>query len=185
MKAQRVWAAIAASVVVLIALISTQQTGALWRSQSTISGQKITSGILDLTVGSNGVQQNSFAFSALAKTNLKPGDFAQAPLVLRNAGNVEMNYRLQGVTQSSTTVPLSLTATLVSAEAQCPTTGNPTGTSLYNGTMVGAQAPSGGAWRVMAVGASEVWCLRATLDAAATAQNASSTATFTFRAESR
>lgn len=179
------WAIAAASVLVLI-FFSTQQTGALWRSQQTISGQTITSGILDLTVGANGTQQNDYAFSALAKSNLKPGDFAQAPLELRNSGNVSMNYRLQGVSQSVSDVALTLIATAVTAENNCPTTGNPTGTTqtLYSGAMVGAQAPASPQWRVLAAGISEVWCLRATV-ADTALPNMSSTATFSFRAESR
>ncbi|WFR72162.1 hypothetical protein P9209_27500 [Prescottella defluvii] len=73
---------------------------------------------------------------------MTPGAFAQAPLTVRNSGNVAMKYRLQNAIQSNPAVPLTLTVSTVPNEAACPATGNPTGaTQLYSGPMVGAQMP--------------------------------------------
>lgn len=160
---------------------STQQTGALWSDTENIAmGDSITSGTLDISVGSGGTTQATYPFTALAKSGMTPGAFAQAPLTVRNTGDVAMKYRLQNANQSNPAVPLTLTVSTVPNEASCPATGNPSGaTQLYSGAMAGAQMPQ---LRTLAPGASEVLCMRGTLGSSA-AQNASTTATFTFTAE--
>ncbi|MGO4201774.1 hypothetical protein AB4Z09_08405 [Rhodococcus sp. TAF43] len=178
------WWALAAVPALGLIFFSTQQTGALWSDSKSLAGGTITSGTLDIGVGAGGTTQSNFAFSALGKTNLIPGGFAQAPLTVRNSGNVPMKYRLQNVAQSDAAVPLTLTVSTVGSEAACPADANPTGaTQLYSGAMVGAQTPTSPQWRTLGSGASEVLCLRGTVGAAAI-QGASTTATFTFASES-
>lgn len=178
------WLAFAGAAVAGIALISAQQTGALWSQTVPVGdGATIHSGILDLSVGQGGTAD--YPFSALAGANLFPGGYAQAPVTIYNSGNVLMKYRLQSASQSNTAVPLDLTVSTVAAESACPAQGAPTGaTQIYQGPMVGAQAPSAPQWRTVQPGASEVLCLRGTVGAAAAA-NASTTAAFSFVAESR
>ena len=126
---------------------------------------------------------NDYVFAALGSANLGPDGFSQAPLSIRNSGNVPFDFRLQGTT-STGTVPLVLTATTVAAEANCPAAGAPTGpaTLLYNGNVSGAQAPVAPAARLLAAGAREVWCFRLAVDGNPP-QSASSTVTFSFRAD--
>ncbi|MDH6280826.1 hypothetical protein [Prescottella agglutinans] len=174
------WWALAAVPVLGLIFFSTHQTGALWSDTKTLDAGTITAGTLDIAVGAGGTTQANYPFTALAKSGMTPGEFAQAPLTVRNSGNVAMRYRLQNANQSNPAVPLTLTVSTVPNEAACPATGNPTGaTQLYSGAMVGAQVPQ---LRTLAPGASEVLCMRGTLDSSAT-QNASTTATFTFTAE--
>ncbi|QXQ14777.1 hypothetical protein [Skermania piniformis] len=135
-------------------------------------------------MGTAGTQHQDYAFDALSRTNMKPGDYAQAPLVLRNSGNIRLSYRLQSVAQPSSTLALNLTVSGVAAEANCPTTGSPVGaTTFYDGPVVGAQAPAAPALRSLVPGGSEVWCMRATV-APTAVSSASSTLTFGFTAES-
>lgn len=180
-KNHRWWALAGASVLGLI-FFSTQQTGALWSDTEDLtgSGASITAGKLDIAVGAGGTAQSDYDFTALAKAGMMPGEFAQAPLTVQNSGNVAMQYRLQNGVQSNPAVPLALTVSSVPSEGECPATGEPTGaTQLYSGALVGAQMPQ---WRTLAPGASEVLCLRGGISETA-AQNATTTATFTFAAE--
>ena len=181
-KYGRYWALAAASVVVVV-FGSAQTTGALWRDEQVVAGGTINSGTLDIKVGPNGAEVNDYVLAALGSTNLGPNGFSQAPLSIRNAGDVPFNYRLQGTTLSGA-VPLTLTATLVTSAAQCPAMGAPTGstTVLYNGTASGAQAPTAPAARLLAAGVNEVWCFRLSADADPP-QSQSSTVTFSFRAD--
>ncbi|WP_027503340.1 hypothetical protein [Rhodococcus sp. UNC363MFTsu5.1] len=177
------WLAFGGAAIVGVALMSAQQTGALWSQTQTVDGGTIHSGILDLSIGGSGV--SNYPFSALAKANGGPGDYAQAPVTIYNSGDVLMKYRLQNAAQSNSAVPLNLTISAVANEAACPAQGAPAGaTQIYDGPMIGAQAPTAPQWRSVQPGASEVLCLRGTVGAAAQ-PSASTTATFTFAAESR
>lgn len=178
------WLAIGGAAVIGVALMSAQQTGALWtQSVAAGDGATIHSGILDLSVGQGGT--TDYPFAALAGANLSPGGYAQAPVTIYNSGDVLMKYRLQNGSQSNAALPLDLTVSTVASESACPAQGNPTGaTQVYHGPMIGAQAPAAPQWRTVQPGASEVLCLRGTVGAAAQ-PNASTTATFTFAAESR
>ncbi|SEL82013.1 hypothetical protein [Rhodococcus maanshanensis] len=178
------WLAIGGAAVVGVALMSAQQTGALWsKSVAVGDGATIHSGILDLSVGQGGT--TDYPFTALAGANLMPGGYAQAPVPIHNSGNVLMKYRLQNAAQSSTAMPMTLTVSAVASEASCPAQGDPAGaTQLYNGPMIGAQAPTAPQWRSVEPGAGEVLCMRATIGADAP-HSASTSVTFTFAAESR
>lgn len=173
------WLAIGGAAVVGVALLSAQQTGALWTQTETFAAGTIHSGILDLGVGGAGV--SSYPFTALAGANLMPGGYAQAPVKVYNSGNVLMKYQLLNGSQSNPALPLDLTASIVPDEASCPVTGAPTGaTGLYTGALIGASF----AQREVQPGATEVLCLRGTVGAAA-GSGQSTTATFTFSAQSR
>ncbi|MGW0173596.1 hypothetical protein ACWDUM_07095 [Rhodococcus sp. NPDC003322] len=173
------WLAVGGAAVAGVALLSVQQTGALWTQSQTVNGGTIHSGVLDLSVGGSGI--GSFPFTALAGSSMLPGGYAQAPVTVYNSGNVLMKYRLQNGIQSDSAVPLDLTVSAVASEAACPATGNPTGaTALYTGPLIGASF----AERTVQPGATEVLCLRGTVGANAP-QGASTTATFTFSAQSR
>jgi len=186
MGGRRGWAAGAAAAVIALFGVA-DQSGALWRAEAAIDGGVIRSGTLALRVGSAAEQVRDFSFAGFGGANLTPAQSVQQPLTIRNAGDVEMRYRLQTVRQSTAQVPLTLRAWLVGSAAGCPEgTGaaEPTGLALYDGPMSGAQAPAEPGWApVLGPGASAVWCLRATVGADA-AGGTSTAVTFDFLASS-
>ena len=174
MKAPVKWA-LAAAAVLLVGLVSLQQTGALWRSKAPGASGTVTAGKLDISAGQLGMK--TFTIDGLALANAAPGDSVQKPLPVINSGNVTMRYQLNSVAVSGS-APLALRAAVVPSEAACTATGDP-GSELYSGP---AQTAGFGP-QTVAAGSTEVLCLRMTI-----ASNAgfgkSSTATFTFGAES-
>ncbi|MFC7446751.1 hypothetical protein [Rhodococcus daqingensis] len=177
------WVVLVGAAVAGVALLSGQQTGALWSKSETLDAGTIHSGVLDLSVGQGGA--TDYPFTALAGANMGPGGYAQAPVPIHNSGDVLMKYRLQNAAQSSAAMPMTLTVSAVASEAACPAQGDPTGaTELYNGPMIGAQAPAAPQWRSVEPGAGEVLCMRATIGADAP-HSTSTSVTFTFAAESR
>lgn len=164
-----------ASVVVVLVLVSAQQTGALWRGQSTVTGASINSGSLTILAGG----QSAYPWTDFGGTNLVSGSIVQKALTVSVAGSprVRVGYRLQSVTATTQDVPLTFTASIVADTASCPAVGSPT--SVVFGPSVTFPAPP--ADRIVSVGTSEVWCIRATVGAAATV-NKSTSATLTFRA---
>lgn len=181
MKHGRYWALAAASVLV-VAFGSAQVTGALWRDEETIAGGEIRSGSLDIRVGPSGAEVNDVVLDALGGTDLGPNRFSQAPLSVNNAGTTAMTYRLQNVSQTGS-IPLTLTASIVASVAACPTGAAPSGaTTLYDGPLDAAQAPSEPESRSLAPDESEVWCFRVTVSDDPP-QGATSTVSLTFRAD--
>lgn len=169
--------------VVALALMSGQQTLARWSDEERVPGGEIRSGTLDLTVGDDATQVSDYQFSALGKAGLAPGQFVQAPLVIRNAGDTPLTFRLERVTQSNTELPLTVSVTLVSGAAACPVSDTATGEVLLPDTpATEAQVPVAPAARTLNVGAQEVWCFRATVGASAP-PSVDSTLTFGFRAD--
>ncbi len=186
MKSLRWWslAVTAVAAVAALAFASAQQTGALWSQSATISDATINSGTLSLRVGDSGSQSRDFLLSAFGATNLTQNAVVQKPLTVKNAGNVDMKYRLQSVSQSSPDLPLTLKVWIVSSAAGCPAAAEPAGTPLYSGAMFGAQAPAAPAWApVLPPGDTAVWCLRATVGPTAT-PNTSATVTLNYLANS-
>ena len=152
---------------------SAQQTGALWSDTETLPGATITAGTLDIGVGTG-----SFTLDSFGKTDLAVGGYSQTPLAVKNTGNVPMQYKLAGVTQSNTALPLTLKVWQVANETACTAAGDPAGTSLYDGPMIGAASTLQPA---LQPNATTVLCLRGTVGAGAPG-GVSSTTTFTFDA---
>ncbi|MFD4295337.1 hypothetical protein ACFWPA_13020 [Rhodococcus sp. NPDC058505] len=172
------WLAIGGAAVIGVALLSAQQTGALWTQTERLDAGTVTSGILDLGVGGSGL--SSYPFTALSGANLTPGGYAQAPVTIHNSGDVLMRYQLLSAEQSNPALPLELSVTLVGAANACPAAGDVLGAPLYTGPLVGATFLQ----RAVEPGATEVLCLRGTVGADAP-HSQSTTATFTFSAQSR
>ncbi|MDO9380339.1 MAG: hypothetical protein Q7T56_15955 [Nocardioidaceae bacterium] len=135
-------------IVVVMASVLVVGSGASWRTERQLGAGTLVAGRLDLKVG--GV--DAYSFTALSGTNLAPGSYRQAPLVVSNAGDIALRYRLAAVTFGTLTGSASYTATRVAAAAGCPTTGNPT-----------ALAGSATTFRTLVPAAVETWCLRVTL----------------------
>ncbi|GAA1480103.1 hypothetical protein GCM10009624_05430 [Gordonia sinesedis] len=169
--------------IVALALMSGQQTLARWSDAERVPGGDIRSGTLDLTVGDDATQASDYQFSALGRVDLAPGQFVQAPLVIRNAGDSPLTFRLERVTQSNAELPLTVNVTLISDVAACPASGTPTGEVLLPDTpATDAQVPAAPAARTLSVGAQEIWCFRATVGVSAP-PSTDSTLTFGFRAD--
>ncbi|WP_010540269.1 hypothetical protein [Dietzia alimentaria] len=171
--------ALAAVAVTGVTVLSVQQTGALWSDSAQQPGATISSGRLDVAVGTSGTKVADYEFEALTGTDMVSGEFVQRPLHVHNTGSVRMQYRLQSVTLSvpSEQLPLYLEVTQVSSEAGCPASGDASGVPIYDDELHGAQTAD----RTLAAGASEILCFRATMGQNPTA-GASGTATFTFQA---
>lgn len=177
------WWAIGAAALVLLAFGVAEQSGAFWRAESRIGGGVIRSGTLALRVGSAAGQVSNYVFAGFGGSNLTPAAVVQKPLTVRNAGDVDMRYRLQNVRQSAPAVPLTLQVWLVGSEGACPASATPGGTALYSGAMAGAQVPATPNWApTLPPGATAVWCMRATVGAAT--PGTSTTVTFDFLASS-
>ncbi|WP_245545898.1 signal peptidase I [Nocardia higoensis] len=158
MGEHRWWAAGAAAAVIVIFGVA-DRSGALWRAEAAIDGGVIRSGTLALRVGGADEQIRDFAFAGFGGADLAPAQSVQKPLTIRNAGDVEMRYRLQNVRQRDSRVPLTLRAWIVGDAASCPDAAEPAGAAVYNGPMSGAQAPPAPAWApALAPGAIAVWC---------------------------
>lgn len=178
MKKRLIWSGLGIAAVAL-AVVSGQQTAALWSDEAEIGGGPITSGTLTFTLGSDTAQAEAFTFAALGRTAMSPGQYVQAPLVLANSGDVDVAYRLTGVSASDPALPLTITITTVGNTSACPGAGVPSGTQLLGGISPTAATTTPSA---LAIGARHVWCIRATVGAGASA-NQSTTLTFNFRAE--
>ena len=174
MKSQYKWALAAASVLA-VGFASVQQTGALWRSESSLPGATLTAGKLDISAGTEGVK--AFDLSGFGMADMAPGDSVQKALPVYNSGNVGMSYRLQQVALNGTNAPaLDLRVAVVGSQADCTATGNP-GSQIYSGGMTQASFAA----RHVNPGSSEVLCLKATAPQNAPAGQ-TGTATFTFQA---
>lgn len=168
--------ALAAAAAVGVAVLSVQQTGALWSDSADLGGATITSGRLDIAVGTAGTKVEAYQFTDLAKANMVSGDYVQRPLYVHNTGNIPMEYRLESAALSDS-LPLQLSVTQVSSEAGCPASGDAAGELLFSGEMASAQTGN----QHLDAGASEILCFRATMGTNPPA-GGSATAVFTFRA---
>ncbi|MDJ0359120.1 hypothetical protein [Rhodococcus sp. H29-C3] len=188
MKNKYIVAALAASAVLVLTLLSAQQATATWRSEQTTGGGTITSGRLELAVGNSGVQSKAFDFQGFGSSTRKlgPGDYSQAPLTVFNKGSIPMRYRVQNTIQSSAEMPLRLDVSVVANEAACPA--SPAASvgvgTLYSGAMIGAAFPPVGQWRTLASGASEVLCMTGTVGINPPS-GAESTVTFSIAAQQK
>lgn len=174
------WVAVASSVLLLVAL-SSQQTGALWRDSAQMDGGTITSG--KLTVLAGGAEQ--FSWSNFGGSNLAAGSTVQQPLTISIGGDVDVTYRLHSVTQSSTEVPLTISAWIVGSASACPTSSG-AAVAEPSTTVAGPWSafPAPPTARAAPPGTSEVWCVRAVVGASAQ-QGKSTNLTLNFRADQR
>ncbi len=173
-----------AGMVVLVLLISTGTTGALWHDQSAVDADSISSGSLVLQVGG----QEAYVFTALTASNLVPGQSVRAPLSISNGGSTDMVYGLTAVTTAAAgPADEALAASLrltVTDDAACdgPQTQD---TGLPFQAPMDATAAFAG--RELAPSSIETLCIEVGLDANApiAAASGSTAATFTFRGEQK
>ncbi|PQZ94907.1 hypothetical protein CQ018_06085 [Arthrobacter sp. MYb227] len=95
-----------AAAVLLVLFMSSQGTAALWHAKGSMGVGSISTGSLYLLAGNASKAQQDYAFTELNRTNLIPGQFVQAPLVISNGGTTDLAYDLAG----ASTFPTSATA---------------------------------------------------------------------------
>lgn len=181
---KRLWL-ILAGMVVLVMLISTSTTGALWQDQATVDAGSVTSGSLTLLVGG---QEETYVFTALTASNLVPGQSVRAPINISNGGSTNMVYGLTAVTTAAAgPADEALAASLrltVTDDAACngPQTQVP---GLPFQAPLDATAAFKG--RELSPSAFETLCIEVELDANApiAAASGSTAAAFTFRGDQK
>lgn len=91
--------------VLLVLFMSSRGTAALWHTKGTIDAGSVSTGSLYLLAGNGSNAEQDYAFTELNGTNLIPGQFVQAPLVIGNGGTTDLAYNLVG----ASTLPASAT----------------------------------------------------------------------------
>jgi predicted ribosomally synthesized peptide with SipW-like signal peptide len=181
---KRLWL-ILAGMVVLMLLVSTSTTGALWHDQTTIDAGSVTSGSLTLLVGG---QDETYVFTSLTASNLIPGQSVRAPLSISNGGSTDMTYGLTAVTTAATgPADQALAASLrltVTDDAACEAPQTQVAGLPFKAPLDVTATFSG---RDLAPLAFETLCIEVELDANApiSAASGSTSATFTFRGDQK
>lgn len=145
-----------------------------------------TAGSVDIVVG--GDTSDSYAFTSLQSSNLKPGDVVYAPLSVDNTGSLGFTYAMTSSSTNADTKALKdtlkLGAKLVANAGACDSGG--VGYAASATTVMAEGAISGAAIssRALAAGAGEVLCFKVELPSTAgdALQGATTTTTMTFAA---
>ena len=95
-----------AAAVLLVLFMSSQGTAALWHATGSMDVGSISTGSLYLLAGNGSKAEQDYAFTELNGTDLFPGQFVQAPLVISHGGTTDLAYDLAG----ASTLPTSATA---------------------------------------------------------------------------
>ncbi|ANY21871.1 hypothetical protein DLJ61_02775 [Gordonia terrae] len=174
--------AAALAVVVVLIAVSVRSTGAYWTETASSAPGQVATGRLALATGSGA--DNVYTFPELTGAALVPNQFRQAPLAIVNTGTTPLRYRLtsagpQVSTASTVAVALAgaIGGTCTATSALGPTSAFPT----LSG--VGSVSTVASAFRTLAAGAQDTWCIRSTLISVAGAEPATYTHVFGFRAE--
>ncbi|ROZ49603.1 MULTISPECIES: hypothetical protein [Rhodococcus] len=180
----KAWGALAGASVIVVMFASAQQTGALWRAETPVSGLQMTADTLVLRLGADYASATeSYTMTGFGGTAMGPGAYSQRPITIANRTAMIVQYELTSASQSQPEPKLNLTVWQVGSNADCPTTGTPTGTQLYTGPLTAAKYPATPLPTprpTLSPNTSSTWCLRATVNASA-AQGQSTTATLNFK----
>lgn len=174
-----------AGMVVLVLLVSTSTTGALWHDQAAVEAGSVTSGSLKLLAGG---QEETYLFTALTASNLVPGQSVRAPLSISNDGSTDMVYGLTAVTTAAAgPADEALAASLrltVTDDAACNAPQTQDAGLPFKAPLDPTATFTG---RELAPSSFETLCLEVELDANApvSAASGSTTATFTFRGDQK
>lgn len=163
-------------------------TNAAWNSAAPMEDDSISSGTLSMTVGDDSTQTHQYTFSGLNVSNMSPGDRRQAPLTVRNAGDVPMGFTLATSSATGALADTLLLRVDVADDAKaCPAGGDFDGTPsslVYEGKLSAVHATAA---RNLDPAGSQVLCFAVVLpeDAPESLHGKSTTAVMTLRAESR
>lgn len=168
----------------MLALPAGVGTMAYWTDTATISSGPISSGTLDLTVGTTAAdsvnlpgQGGTYEYSQLTIANLVPGESIARPFAVHNAGNVPFSYNgaistiNDNLVASGSGLRVQIYVDGDPSNAGAEATGDRAGTCT--GTLVSDQALSTTTTtvnihptnQVLAVGATRVYCARILLHA--------------------
>lgn len=163
---------------VLLALgLSAQGTVASWRAESNMDPGTIRTGSLMLLAGDDGNGTQHHQFIKLNGTNLIPGRYTQAPLVISNGGTSDLAYQLDGAVNAASSPTEADTAlsgasqlrihTGMSASA-CEAGQALSGEQLYSGSLgVAAEFAAPRLLSDEGAGGEETLCVRVSLPASA------------------
>ena len=155
---------------IILALVGTGTSYALWNGTSVVDASTVTSGSTGLTV--NGV--TSYSIPGMDTIKIGPGQSVVAPLTLVNTGTIPLSTTISGTTVTSQTNALADELTItVTASATC-TTGLVGGTTARMAEFATSATPV-----VMEAGSTLQLCLVVTMDADAPVSVQGGTATFT------
>lgn len=163
---------------------------AAWTDTATATSGAFSTGAIDLQL--NGAQGNptAYAFTALAKPGMSPGQSIAAMLPVQNKGSVAFTYTANATSTVSTLAPyLKVSTYLGGTAANASNVGTCSGTSIIANTSLvngGTSANIIGTRTVAAATGVDDICFLVTLDAAAptTVQSTTVTVTFNFTATS-
>lgn len=153
----------------VVAALGASGTFALWNDTVAVSGTTISSGSIDLLV--NGDADDAVAFSSINVSALLPGQTTAGVITVNNAGLSPLTYY---ATQAITGTAFPAATLTVKMTAAAATTGGPgvggtcagatlagTAGGFVTGDFIGSLASQ----RPLAVGATETFCVQATLAA--------------------
>lgn len=154
-----------------LGLVGGLGTHAFWTDAAEVQGSTLTSGSLNMLVDGQEGNPTAYAWVAIARTGLAPGESAAEALTISNAGTVPFTVAVDGRAGGSLD-PSQVSVTVVRGgtptdDATYPRTETCTGgTTVWTGALTGTRAalfdePS------LAVSASSVLCVVFTLSAAA------------------
>ncbi len=173
----------------LLGLIAATSSVAVFTDSASVGSNSFTTGTVDIST--------SPASALVTYSGMAPGDLVTNPLVVTNAGSLQLRYAISSSATSTDAKGLKDQLTLTIKTIDVTTPGVPCdnfdGTQLYSadldgttGALVGSNAQGSQAGdRTLNASASETLCFRVQLPSSTgnAFQNATTTATFTFDAE--
>lgn len=154
----------------VVAALGASGTFAFWTDTVTISGTSISTGSIDLLV--NDDADDAVAFTSINVTGLLPGGTTAGLIKVNNAGLSPLTYYATAVVGGQVFPSNVLTVKISAATATVPAAGGSGATcagtaipGLPTGFATGNFIGSAGGQRPLAVGATEYFCVQATLDA--------------------
>lgn len=169
------------AVVIALSLAAVRSTGALWSGSAATGATTATTGRLTLVAG--GGSGSTYEFPGLAGSGILPGSQTQAPLTISNGGTTPLRYRLTAAGPQVSSGP-GVTVVLSGAVGGACGTGPLGSTTAFPTVTTSASTTAAvGAWRSLARGASETWCIRSQLQSVAGAGSSTYSILFTFGTE--
>ncbi|WP_143965614.1 hypothetical protein [Gordonia zhaorongruii] len=170
------------TLVVALILGSMNSTGALWAEESSSDAGDIGTGSIGLAPGTVG--GTTYEFSALHGANISPGTVRQAVLNIRNTGTTPLRFRVVTAGPAVSTQGSAVGIHLSGAVADTCPSGSDDLTGAFAPIITHSpSSPVTAAFRPLAVGASENWCIRAVLESVTGTQRAVYRIMFDFRAD--
>jgi predicted ribosomally synthesized peptide with SipW-like signal peptide len=155
-------------------------TLAYWSDEATLTGGTFTSGTLDIKL--SGENNNPSAFTtSFAMSNMQPGDSKSAQVSVQNAGSVDFTYTVTGTAPGGLAPSLTFRVVPGGTASGGSCTG---GTQTFNNNLGGGNTGVVTSARPLSAGASESFCVTATIPSGTTTGQGESTASsFTFTAK--